>query len=112
VENLGFICIYFFHANEFQVMISLGIISVGLALINTIAMNMILLLTPKQFGGVVIGIVQVFMFTGMAIGPVTSSLYLQSYQTLFVMNKNVHYFHQAIHLILFSSLLQRYLLHS
>ena len=62
-------------------MISLGIISVGLALINTIAMNMILLLTPKQFGGVVIGIVQVFMFTGMAIGPVTSSLYLQSYQT-------------------------------
>lgn len=28
-----------------------------------------------------IGIVQVFMFTGMAIGPVISSLYLQSYQT-------------------------------
>lgn len=81
IAFLGFACIYFFHASEIQVMISLGIISVGLALINTIGMNMILLLTPKQFGGVVIGIVQVFMFTGMAIGPVISSLYLQSYQT-------------------------------
>jgi MFS family permease len=81
ISFLGFVCIYFFHASETQIMISLGIISVGLALINTIAINMILLLTPKQFGGVVIGIVQVFMFTGMAIGPVISSLYLQSYQT-------------------------------
>lgn len=81
ISFLGFVCIYFFHTSEIQIMISLGIISIGLALINTIAMNMILLLTPKQFGGVVIGIVQVFMFTGMAIGPVISSLYLQSYQT-------------------------------
>lgn len=81
ITFLGFTGIYFFHANDFQIMISLGIIAFGLALINTIAMNIVLLLTPKQFGGIVIGIVQVFTFTGMAIGPVMSSLYLQSYQT-------------------------------
>jgi Na+/melibiose symporter-like transporter len=80
---LGFVCIYMFHANDFQIMISLGIVAIGLALINTIAMNIVLLLTPKQFGGIVIGIVQVFTFTGMAIGPVMSSLYLQSFQTNF-----------------------------
>lgn len=80
ITFLGFTGIYFFHANDFQIMISLGIIASGLALINTIAMNIVLLLTPKQFGGIVIGIVQVFIFTGMAIGPVMSSLFLQSSQ--------------------------------
>jgi MFS family permease len=80
---LGCVCIYFFHANELQIMTSLGIVAIGLALINTIAMNIVLLLTPKQFGGVVIGIIQVFTFTGMAIGPVISSLYLESFQINF-----------------------------
>jgi hypothetical protein len=61
--------------------INLGIISTRLALINTIAMSISLLLTPKQFGGVVVGIVQVFTFTGMAIGPVISGLYMQNFQT-------------------------------
>lgn len=50
-------------------------------------MNIVLLLTPKQFGGIVIGILQVFTFTGMAIGPVISSLYLQSYQTNFCLQQ-------------------------
>ena len=87
ITFLGLICIYFFHTNEIQIMISLGVIAIGLALINTIAMNIVLLLTPKQFGGIVIGIVQVFTFTGMAIGPVISSLYLQSYQTNFCLQQ-------------------------
>ncbi len=80
VSLIGFVSIYIFHANGFHVGIKLGIISTGLALINTIAMNIILLLTPKQFGGVVVGIVQVFTFTGMAVGPVISGLYMQNFQ--------------------------------
>ena len=80
ISFIGFLSIYIFHTNEVQVGINLGIISIGLALINTIAMNIILILTPKQFGGIVVGIVQVFTFTGMAIGPVLSGLYLQKYQ--------------------------------
>lgn len=83
ITFLGCVCIYIFHANELQIMTSLGIVAVGLALINTIAMNIVLLLTPKKFGGVVIGIIQVFTFTGMAIGPVISSLYLESFQINF-----------------------------
>ena len=50
VSLIGFVSIYIFHANGFHVGINLGIISTGLALINTIAMNIRLLLTPKQFG--------------------------------------------------------------
>jgi MFS family permease len=59
----------------------LGIVSIGLALINTIAMNITLLSTPKQFGGVMVVIVQVFTFTGMAMGPVISGVYIQNFQT-------------------------------
>jgi hypothetical protein len=40
-----------------------------------------LLLTPKQFGGVVIGVIQIFTFTGMAIRPVICGLYMQSFRT-------------------------------
>ena len=72
-------------------MISLGIVAIGLALINTIAMNIVLILTPKQFGGVVIGIVQVFTFTGMAIGQWLVVYIYRAIKWLFVMkNKNVH----------------------
>ena len=59
----------------------MGIISIGLALINTVAMNIILFLTPKQYGAVVVETAQVFSFTGLAIGPVISGLYMQNYQT-------------------------------
>jgi hypothetical protein len=80
ISFFGFLGIYIFHANEIQVGVNLGVISVGLTLINTVAMNIILLLT-QQFGGVVIGVVQVFTFTGMALGSVISGLYMQSFQT-------------------------------
>jgi MFS family permease len=59
----------------------LGIISTGFALIYTIAMNILLLSTPKQFGGVVVGTAQVFTFTGISIGPVISGLFMQNFQT-------------------------------
>ena len=83
-----FISIHF-HANELQIGMNLAIISIGLALINTIGMSIRLLLTPKQFGGVVVGIVQVFTFTGMAIGSVISGLFMQIYQVHNINNLKV-----------------------
>ena len=86
---IGFLTLFIFHANELQIGMNLAIISIGLALINTIGMSIILLLTPKQFGGVVVGIVQVFTFTGMAIGPVISGLFMQIYQVHNINNLKV-----------------------
>ena len=48
-----------------------------------------MLLTPKQFGGVVVDIVHVFTFTGMAIGPVISRLFMQIYQVHNISNLKV-----------------------
>ncbi len=86
ISFIGFLSLFLFHTNEVQVGINLAIISIGLSLINTIAMNIILLLTPKHIVGIVVGIVQVFTFTGMAIGPVISGLYMQNYQTNIIIN--------------------------
>jgi MFS family permease len=83
ISLIGFVSIHIFHANEFHV----GIISIGLALINAIAMNITLLLTPKQFGGVVVGIDQVFTFIGMAVGLVISGLCMQNFQTTIYSNQ-------------------------
>ncbi|KAA2283124.1 MFS transporter [Candidatus Nitrosocosmicus sp. SS] len=81
ISLIGFAGIFVSHSDEFQVGLNLTIIATGLAMINTIAMNVILLITPKNFGGVVVGVVQVFIFTGMALSPIISGLYMQNYQT-------------------------------
>jgi len=81
ISLIGFECLFVFHSNEIQVGLNLTIIAMGLAILNTIAMNVILLNTPKQFVGVVVGVVQVFTFTGMALGPIISGVYMQNYQT-------------------------------
>jgi MFS family permease len=72
--------IFLFHSTELEVSVSLAIVSTGLALLNTIGMNIVMLSTPKQFGGITIGIVQVLMFIGMSIGPVVGGMYMQRYQ--------------------------------
>jgi hypothetical protein len=59
----------------------LVIILTDFALLNTIAINILLLVTPKKLGGVVLGVVQLFIFTRMTLGLVISGLYLQNYQT-------------------------------
>jgi MFS family permease len=72
--------IFLFHSTELEVSVSLAIVSTGLALLNTIGMNIVMLSTPKQFGGITIGMVQVLMFIGMSIGPVVGGMYMQRYQ--------------------------------
>lgn len=81
ISLIGFAGIFVSHSDEFQVGLNLTVIATGLAMLNTIAMNVILLITPKNIGGVVVGVVQVFIFTGMALGPIISGLYMQNYQT-------------------------------
>lgn len=80
ISALGYISIFLFHSTELHMAISLAIVSSGLALLNTIGMNIIMLSTPRQFGGITIGIVQVFAFIGMSIGPVIGGMYMQTYQ--------------------------------
>ena len=80
ISAIGYFSIFLIHSTELQVAISLAIVSTGLALLNTIGMNIVMLSTPRQFGGTIIGMVQVLMFSGMSIGPVVGAMYMQTYQ--------------------------------
>jgi hypothetical protein len=80
ISAIGYFSIFIFHSTELEVSVSLAIVSTGLALLNTIGMNIVMLSTPKQFGGITIGMVQVLMFIGMSIGPVVGGMYMQRYQ--------------------------------
>ena len=80
ISAVGYFSIFLFHSTELEVSVSLAIVSTGLALLNTIGMNIVMLSTPKQFGGITIGMVQVLMFIGMSIGPVVAGMYMQRYQ--------------------------------
>ena len=80
ISVIGYFSIFLFHSSQLEVSVSLSIISTGLALLNTIGMNIVMLSTPKQFGGVTIAMVQVLTFIGMSIGPVVGAMYMQSHQ--------------------------------
>ena len=77
---IGYFSIFLFHSSQLEVSVSPAIVSTGLALLNTIGMNIVMLSTPKQFGGITIAMVQVLTFIGMSIGPVVGAMYMQSHQ--------------------------------
>ena len=83
---VGFFGLLFFHSTELDVSTNLSLVAVGLALIDTIAFSIIMISTPKQFGGVSIGMVQVLLFGGMSIGPVVSAINLQNHQIIVTTN--------------------------
>jgi hypothetical protein len=64
----------------------LALVAIGLVLIDTIAFSVIMISTPKQFGGVSIGMVQVLLFGGMSIGPVVAAINLQNHQIIVTTN--------------------------
>ena len=80
ISVIGYFSIFQFHSSQLEVSASLAIVSTGLALLNTIGMNIVMLSTPKQFGGVTIAMVQVLTFIGMSIGPVVGAMYMESHQ--------------------------------
>ena len=83
---VGFFGLLFFHSTELDVSTNLSLVAVGLALIDTIAFSIIMISTPKQFGGISIGMVQVLLFGGMSIGPVVAAINLQNHQIIVATN--------------------------
>jgi Na+/melibiose symporter-like transporter len=55
ISAVGYFSIFLFHYTELQVSVTLAIVCSGLALLNTIGMNIVMLSTPKQFGGITKG---------------------------------------------------------
>ncbi len=81
ISTAGFYSLTMFHSTEFLVATNLAIISVGLSLTNVGVMNVILLSTPKQFGGISLGMTSLIRIIGSSVGPALAGMYMQTHQT-------------------------------
>jgi len=70
-----------YHSTELLVSVNLAILSTGLSLTNVGAMNLIMLLTPKQDVGVSLGMSTLIRIIGASIGPAIAGMYMQLNRT-------------------------------
>ena len=80
VSGFGFFSIVIFHSTEFLISINLAIISIGLALSNVGAQNVIILSIPRQNSGASLGMTSFMRILGSSIAPALSGMFMQGYQ--------------------------------
>jgi MFS family permease len=77
---IGFFVTLISHSTELSLSINLGIISVGLALSNVGAQNVIILSIPRQNSGASLGMTSFIRIVGSSIAPALSGMFMQGYQ--------------------------------
>ena len=77
---IGFFIIVTSHSTELSLSINLAIISVGLALSNVGAQNVIILSIPRQNSGASLGMTSFTRIVGSSIAPALSGMFMQGYQ--------------------------------
>ena len=81
ISTVGFASLFMYHSTELFVSVNLAILSTGLSLTNVGAMNLIMLLTPKQDVGVSLGMSTLIRIIGASIGPAIAGMYMQLNRT-------------------------------
>ena len=77
---IGFSVTLISHSTEISLSINLAIISVGLALSNVGAQNVIILSIPRQNSGASLGMTTFLRIVGSSIAPALSGMFMQGYQ--------------------------------
>ena len=80
VSCIGFISIVISHSTEFLLSLNLAIISIGLALTNIGAQNVIILSIPRENSGASLGMTSFMRLVGSSIAPALSGMFMQGYQ--------------------------------
>ncbi|MGZ5490434.1 MAG: MFS transporter [Nitrososphaeraceae archaeon] len=80
VGCIGFSSIVIFHSTEFLLSLNLAIISIGLALTNVGAQNVIILSIPRENSGTSLGMTSFMRLVGSSIAPTLSGMFMQGYQ--------------------------------
>ena len=80
VGCIGFSSIVIFHSTEFLLSLNLAIISIGLALTNVGAQNVIILSIPRENSGTSLGMTSFMRLVGSSIAPALSGMFMQGYQ--------------------------------
>ena len=92
VGCIGFISIVIFHSTEFLLSLNLAIISIGLALTNVGAQNVIILSIPRENSGASLGMTSFMRLVGSSIAPALSGMFMQGYQYTVIIGGKPQFF--------------------
>ena len=92
VGCIGFISIVIFHSTEFLLSLNLAIISIGLALTNVGAQNVIILSIPRENSGTSLGMTSFMRLVGSSIAPALSGMFMQGYQYTVIIGGKPQFF--------------------
>ncbi|MGZ8890885.1 MAG: MFS transporter [Nitrososphaeraceae archaeon] len=105
VGCIGFSSIVIFHSTEFLLSLNLAIISIGLALTNVGAQNVIILSIPRENSGTSLGMTSFMRLVGSSIAPALSGMFMQGYQYTAIIGGKPQFFpsFEAYNLIFFTA---------
>lgn len=92
VGCIGFISIVISHSTEFLLSLNLAIISIGLALTNVGAQNVIILSIPRENSGTSLGMTSFMRLVGSSIAPALSGMFMQGYQYTVIIGGKPQFF--------------------
>lgn len=78
---IGFSGILIYHSSEFEIIINLSIIALGLSLAEIGGFNITLVSVQPNVSGTSMGITVLLFLIGMSIGPAISGIYLETFRS-------------------------------
>ena len=87
ISVIGFSSIFIYHSTEFEIIINLSIIAVGLSLAEVGGFNITLVSVSPKIGGISMGITVLLFLIGMSIGPAIAGIFLEAFQSPIMLNE-------------------------
>jgi fucose permease len=87
ISVVGFSSLFIYHSTEFEIIINLSIIAVGLSLAEVGGFNITLVSVSPKIGGISMGITVLLFLIGMSIGPAIAGIFLEAFQSPITLNE-------------------------
>jgi MFS family permease len=87
ISVIGFSSLFIYHSTEFEIIINLSIIAVGLSLAEVGGFNITLVSVSPKIGGISMGITVLLFLIGMSIGPAIAGIFLEAFQSPIMLNE-------------------------
>jgi MFS family permease len=92
ISVIGFSSLFIYHSTEFDIIVNLSIIAVGLSLAEVGGFNITLVSVSPKIGGISMGITVLLFLIGMSIGPAIAGIYLETFQSPIMLNEISYFF--------------------
>jgi len=87
ISVICFSSLFIYHSTEFEIIINLSIIAVGLSLAEVGGFNITLVCVSPKIGGISLGITVLLFLIGMSIGPAIAGIFLETFQSPITLNE-------------------------